>query len=181
MPQLTARPEVLHDVDSEGHNSGVELETIASGEEITKPFDPKLIDVTTEARSLDVLMKRLAIGAIDLDPDFQRSRGIWSDEKKSQLIESQLLRIPLPTFYVAEVADEEELGDDTWAVVDGIQRLSTIAQFVEPGALDLEPLKLRGLQYLSHEENKTFPELPPALQLRVLESQFTIQVIRKTT
>jgi hypothetical protein len=174
-------PTVAHELDALGHSAGVELEEVGDEEMILEPFDPRLIDVTTETRSLDTLIKRLQIDRIDLDPDFQRSRGIWTPQKKSQLIESLLLRIPLPTFYVAEIEDEGGLGDDRWAVVDGIQRLSTIAQFVTPDTLGQSPLRLHGLQYLDREEGKSFEELPAALRLRILESQFTIQVIRKTT
>lgn len=172
--------EIVHELDAEGHQAGVEREDL--DDVITEPFDPRLIDVTTEVRSLDVLMKRLAAGRIDLDPDFQRSRGIWTESKKSQLIESLLLRIPLPTFYVAEVAsDDDEMGAESWAVVDGIQRLSTIAQFVQPDTLGQKALRLTGLQYLEREEGRSFAELSGALQLRVLESQFTMQVIRSST
>lgn len=178
---LTIDTEILHELDADGRDSGVEEELVADDDLILEPFDPRLIDVTTETRTLDTLMKRLEAGRIDLDPDFQRSRGIWTPTKKSQLIESLLLRIPLPTFYVAEIEGDGGLGEDGWAVVDGIQRLSTIAEFVTPGALAMAPLKLHGLQYLENEEGKTFDRLPSALQLRVLESQFTMQVIRKTT
>lgn len=179
---LGPEAEILHEIDAEGRDAGVELEQLFEDTEIKEPFDPRQIDVTTESRSLDVLLKRLANHQIDLDPDFQRSRGIWNDAKKSLLIESLLLRIPLPTFYVAEVQnDDEDLGDDRWAVVDGIQRLSTVAQFVQPKVLGLPPLRLTGLEYLKSETNKTFAELSTSLQLRVLESQFTIQVIRRST
>jgi hypothetical protein len=178
---VSTETEILYELDADGRDSGVEKETVSDEGLILEPFDPRLIDVTTETRSLDTLMKRLQADRIDLDPDFQRSRGIWSESKKSQLIESLLLRIPLPTFYVAEVEGDGGLGDDSWAVVDGIQRLSTIAQFVIPKSVELPALRLRGLQYLEKEEGKTFAELPSALQLRVLESQFTMQVIRKTT
>lgn len=176
--------EVIYELDADGRESGVEREETDPDDAIVEPFDPRQIDVTTETRTLDTLMKRLAAGQIDLDPDFQRTRGIWTETKKSQLIESLLLRIPLPTFYVAELAeqgDETELGEDRWAVVDGIQRLSTIAQFVNPDALGLSPLKLQHMQYLKKEEGKSFVELSSALQLRVLESQFTMQVIRRAT
>jgi hypothetical protein len=176
-----AQTEVRYELDDEGRPSGVEQEEVGDDDAIVEPFDPRLIDVTTEQRSLDTLVKRLAIGRIDLDPDFQRSRGIWTQRKKSQLIESLLLRIPLPTFYVAEIETEGALGEDSWAVVDGIQRLSTIAQFVAPRILDLEPLRLHGLQYLDREEGKGFDQLSQALQLRILESQFTISIIRKST
>ncbi|HEX5307517.1 MAG TPA: DUF262 domain-containing protein [Solirubrobacteraceae bacterium] len=174
--------DINYELDAEGRNAGVESEDV--GEDvILEPFDPRLIDVTTESRSLDTIMKRLSAGRIDLDPDFQRSRGIWSDRKKSQLIESLLLRIPLPSFYVAEIAGDDDvaLGEDSWAVVDGIQRLSTIAEFVAPHIFDQSPLQLDGLQYLDNEIGKTFEQLSPALQLRVLESQFTMQIIRKAT
>lgn len=180
--EATGSDDVRHEVDAEGADAGVELEQLTLGEgEIREPFDPRLIDVTTEVRSLDTLVKRLKAGQIDLDPDFQRSRGIWTDEKKSLLIESLLLRIPLPTFYVAEIEGPDQLGDSSWAVVDGIQRLSTIAQFVDSKVLDLPPLKLRGLEYLHQERDKVFEKLSSSLQLRILESQFTIQVIRKST
>jgi len=176
--------EVRRELDAEGRDSGIELEeTKAEQTEIKEPFDPKLIDVTTETRSLDVIIKRIEAGHIDLDPDFQRSRGIWTATKKSLLIESLLLRIPLPTFYVAEIETDEEgeLGGSSWAVVDGIQRLSTIVEFVKPTALELEPLVLSGLEYLDSENGKTFDQLSTALRLRLLESQFTMQVIRVST
>lgn len=173
--------ELRLELDSEGRDAGVEYEAVEDEEVIREPFDPRLIDVTTETRSLDTLVRRVAAGQINLDPDFQRSRGIWTDKKKSLLIESLLLRIPLPTFYVAEVDRGSDLGDDCWAVVDGIQRLSTAVQFVQPAALGLPALALKGLEYLKAENGKTFQELSTSLQLRLLESQFTIQVIRKST
>lgn len=177
-----APSDVKRELDSSGNDSGIELETIVDDSEpIREPFDPRLIDVTTEIRTLDSMMKRLKVRQIELDPDFQRSRGIWTPKKKSLLIESLLLRIPLPTFYVAEIASGDDLGDNSWAVVDGIQRLSTIAEFVSPEVLDLSPLRLQGLEYLKDEEGKTFDELSTSLQLRILESQFTIQVIRRST
>lgn len=171
--------QIVNDIDAEGRPVDVESEDL--GDLILEPFDPRLIDVSTETRSLDVLVRRVEADQIDLDPDFQRSRGIWSDKKKSLLIESLLLRIPLPTFYVAELVGDEELGASRWSVVDGIQRLSTIVQFVNPSALGLEPLALTSLEYLSSEEGKTYDSLPVALQLRLLESQLTMQVIRRST
>jgi Protein of unknown function DUF262 len=182
MTALESQGALQHELDAEGHDAGVELEQLVlEDEEIKEPFDPRLIDVTTEVRSLDVLVKRIRAHQIDLDPDFQRSRGIWTTQKKSLLIESLLLRIPLPTFYVAEIGTGEELGESAWAVVDGIQRLSTIVEFVEPSVFGMPALRLRGLQYLKAEEGRTFHELSQSLQLRILESQFTIQVIRRST
>ncbi|MBK0297008.1 DUF262 domain-containing protein, partial [Bacillus sp. S34] len=86
-----------------------------------------------------------------LAPDFQRKSGIWTNQRQSRLIESLLLRIPLPTLYAAE--DENEV----WAVVDGVQRLTTITRFMAPESIGAEPLILTGLEYLRDQyEGKSF-------------------------
>lgn len=60
---------------------------------------------------------------VDIHPEFQRIFR-WTDEQKSRLIETILLGIPLPSIFVAQ----NERG--IWDVVDGVQRLSTIFQFM---------------------------------------------------
>lgn len=123
--------------------------------------------------TVDLLMSRVRSGAIDLAPDFQRRAGIWTNERQSRLIESLLLRIPLPTLYAAE--DEVE----TWAIVDGIQRLTTIARFVDPDAIRESRLSLSGLEYLSKEfDGATFEDLPPRLKRRIRETELVVHVIR---
>ncbi|MFC8803082.1 DUF262 domain-containing protein [Streptomyces anthocyanicus] len=62
-------------------------------------------------------------GEIDIHPEFQRIFR-WEESQKSRLIESILLGIPLPSVFVAQ----NENG--VWDVVDGVQRLSTIFQFM---------------------------------------------------
>ncbi|MFF1272692.1 DUF262 domain-containing protein [Streptomyces marokkonensis] len=99
-------------------------------------FDPELIDVAPRNPTVDLVLQRLQRGLIDLQPDFQRRSGIWNDTARSRLIESLLLRIALPTLYVAEEADE------SWSVVDGVQRLTSIVRFVQPETAGLKPLRL---------------------------------------
>lgn len=53
-------------------------------------------------------------------PDFQRQGNLWPIEKQSQLIESVLIKLPLPAFYF------DGSDDNKWLVVDGLQRLSAI-------------------------------------------------------
>lgn len=161
------------EVDDEGRSTDVERED--SGELIHEPFDPGEIDVQTRNPTVQLLLSRLKRGALDLQPDFQRTAGIWSDVNQSRLIESLLLRIPLPTLYAAES------GEESWAVVDGIQRLSTIARFVEPGVIGVSPLKLRGLEYLRQYEGLRYDELPPALQTRIEETELIVHLIRAGT
>ncbi|CAO5151897.1 hypothetical protein FAIPA1_140123 [Frankia sp. AiPs1] len=74
----------------------MEAEEPQSNDLIHQPFDPDKIDVITRNPTVDLLLSRIRNGGIDLEPDFQRQRGIWTDKNQSRLIESLLLRIPLP-------------------------------------------------------------------------------------
>src|SRR6218665_2561717 len=91
-----------------------------------KPFDPNKIDITTKSPSIDILIKRLKAdpAEIDLSPAFQRRSDLWDDEKQSRLIESILVKFPLPAFYF------DGSDNDKWLVVDGLQRLSSLRNFV---------------------------------------------------
>jgi uncharacterized protein with ParB-like and HNH nuclease domain len=60
---------------------------------------------------------------LDIHPEFQRIYR-WTDTQKTRLIESLLLGIPIPPVFVAQ------RHDGVWDVVDGVQRLSTIFQFI---------------------------------------------------
>ncbi len=60
---------------------------------------------------------------LQIHPEFQRLFR-WTETQKSKLIESILLGIPLPSFFIAQ------REDGVWEVVDGLQRLSTIFSFM---------------------------------------------------
>ena len=161
----------------------MEVEKADSGEgAIRSPFDPSKIDVITQARTVDLLLTRLREGELDLSPDFQRRANIWDEARKSSLIESMLLRIPIPSLYVSE--DKE----GNYTVVDGLQRLCAIAHFVDTAALNkaanvsLNPLRLTGLQSsLQDYRNRSFAELPRPLQRRINETELTLHIIRAST
>lgn len=138
--------------------------------EITEPFDPARIRVDTKPMVISLLMDRIRNREIDLTPGFQRKGGIWSKKAKSQLIESLLIRIPLPAFYM-------DGGDESkWLVVDGLQRLSTLKSFVIDKTLVLD-----GLEFLSECEGKKFDQLARNLQRRILETQVTVFLIQENT
>lgn len=145
-------------------------ETIESTDEIHDPFDPTLIRVERENPTIDLLIKRIRHNEINLSPDFQRKGGIWTDEAQSRLIESILIRIPLPAFYV-DATDE-----DNWLVVDGLQRLTALKRFIVD-----QSLALQGLEFLHQWENKRFAEIPRSLQRRIEETGVTIFAIQKGT
>jgi Protein of unknown function DUF262 len=168
--------DVPQELDSRGKATGVEAEDNDVLLGIHNPFDPERIDVVTRNPTVDLLLSRIRNSRVDLQPDFQRHAGIWTPRAKSRLIESLLLRIPLPTFYAAEG------DDDTWAMVDGIQRLTTIAEFVEPQTVGSTPMRLRDLEYLGEQCNGSrFVDLPGRLQTRLRETELVVHLIRRGT
>lgn len=118
---------------------------------------------------MEQLVSRIERGEIDLAPDFQRAAGIWNARRKCRLIESLLLRIPLPVFYVA--ADHK----GNWSVVDGLQRSSTINDFVTGGFV------LNQLEYLTKLNGSSYGDLPRAMQRRIRETQLVVNVIEPGT
>ena len=149
--------------------SGLEIEREDPEEKITHPFNPEQIKINTRHILVEHFVSRIKHSEIDLAPDFQRLRGIWDEQKKSRLIESLLLRIPIPVFYVA--ADE----DDNWAVVDGVQRMSTIYDYV----IGLFPLTR--LEYLTGLDGQKYDAIPRPFQRRISETQLIVNVIEPGT
>lgn len=122
----------------ENELTDVEQEHVEGEDRLQEPWDPSLIRVDPKQYSLRQIDDMIKDGELDLDPDFQRHR-VWGPRQKSQLIESVLLRIPLPAFYFS--ADEE----GRMQVVDGLQRLSTIHDFLG------DRFALADLEYLRRE------------------------------
>lgn len=145
------------------------------GPEITEPFNPKDVDIVAQPMVISNIIDDLKHDDIILDPDFQRNPNLWDDRKQSRLIESLVIRIPLPSFYFD--SDEE----DHYEVVDGLQRLWSIKRFavLEPG--DPQKLRLSQLEYLHEYDGKTFEELPQTIQRRIKTQQVTAYVIRPGT
>ncbi len=108
------------------------------------PYDPKLIRVDTKPFSIHQIFEMIENNDLDLSPDFQRE-FVWLDiTRKSRLIESLLLRIPLPVFYLSQ--DE----DGCFKVVDGVQRLTVIRDYLS------NRFRLRNLEYLKECEGKWY-------------------------
>ena len=177
MAEPSTEASAAEERDSLGNVTGVELEEEQdSPDEIREPFDPEQIDVVTRNMTVDLMLSRVRSGALDLQPDFQRRSGIWTDSRQSRLVESLLLRIPLPTLYAAED------GDEGWAMVDGVQRMTAIARFMDPGAVGADRLFLTGLEYLGASyDGARFEKLPGRLQTRLRESELIVHLIRKGT
>lgn len=145
---------------------------------ITLPFSPSDIKIETKNITIGHVITRLEHNEINLFTEFQRLPNLWDVTKKSQLIESVLLNLPIPSFYF------DGKDDDTWQVVDGLQRISTIKHFIfgnkqENG--EIEKLALTGLEFLRQFEGKTYDELSRSLQRRIEYFPITAYVIQSGT
>lgn len=149
----------------------LEKESEPDNDSVINPYDPTLIRVDPKSFSLRNVLDMIDDGDLDLAPDFQRMR-VWSPKQKSRLIESVLLRIPLPAFYFS--SDK----DGFMQVVDGVQRLSTIYDFVRK-----KGFVLQHLEYLDKElGGKDFSELEGTLWAkRVNSTQIIVNVIDPQT
>jgi hypothetical protein len=150
--------------------TGFEEEDTSGDPQIIEPFDPSLIRVESKPMTVSLLLTRIKQGEINLQPGFQRKAGIWTQAAQSRLVESLLIRIPLPAFYM------DGTNDDEWLVVDGLQRLTALKRFI----LD-ETLSLEGLEFLATLQGKTFSQLPRSYQRRIEETQVTVFVIQENT
>ncbi len=119
------------------------LEFSDSGDTSTVVEIPKEVrKINTQAydKSVSDLVRMIEDKDIILDPDFQRNY-VWDNKKASLLIESIILNVPIPVVYVSQSED------DTWTVIDGLQRLWSLKRFFDG------KFKLTGLEILT-ELNK---------------------------
>ena len=137
---------------------------------IERPFNPKEINIKSKTMSLDNIIKRIRESEIDMAPDFQRKGNLWTPDKQSRLIESMLIKLPLPAFYFDGTEDER------WLVVDGLQRLSAIKNFVVD-----ETLRLQGLEFLDNISGRTFSELPRNYRRMIEETEIVAYIINPGT
>jgi hypothetical protein len=122
----------------------------------TDKLDPKIGDLHQDWKSGDLI----------LDPTFQR-RKVWDDARSSRLIESVLLEVPLPVFYLAENYN------DSQEVIDGQQRLTAFFRFLD----NVYPLT--GLRELPSLNGQYFQGLTPQQQKQVRNSPIRTVTFKK--
>jgi hypothetical protein len=126
--------------------------------------------VRTDARTVRDVVMRINNDRYDLNPDFQREY-LWSVEKQSRLIESCVMRIPLPVFYVAEAKDGRII------VVDGLQRLTTFKRYLNNEFKLTLPKPDEGSATANLLHGKKFEQLPLNLQERIEDTQLTLYIL----
>jgi hypothetical protein len=149
--------------------------------------------VRTDAYQMSVgeLVNMYKDGELIINPDFQRLFR-WQAGQKSKLVESLLLGIPIPSIFVFETEDAK------WELIDGLQRISTLLEFMallkKPGSNDLLPPSiLEGTNYLPSLRNAVWEkseriedtplpdqnELSKPLQLAIRRSRLTVEILKR--
>ena len=111
---------------------------------------------------------------LNIRPQFQRFFR-WTEYQRSRLIESLLLKIPIPSIFVSQ------RSDGVWDVIDGQQRLSTIFQLVgvlkDEDGKRLDPLKMTGTKFLPSLADKTWDGIGRDNQLLIKRSKIDVKII----
>ena len=133
-------------------------------------FDSTKININQKPMTVDSIIKRLKYNEINMNTGFQRKSDLWDNTTKSQLIESLMLRIPIPAFYF------DGSHDAKWLIIDGLQRLSTFKEFF----ID-KKLKLVGLEYFSDYDGCKYDDLPRTYVRRMEETVLYTYIIQPGT
>ena len=111
---------LLDKIDS----TDIDLEVETEAEIDITEDDKRKLYVDKVDKSTSDLFRMIVEGELNLQPDYQR-RFVWDKKTMSKFIESLFLSIPIPTIFLAEN------NDDTFEVIDGQQRLTTIFAFIK--------------------------------------------------
>lgn len=110
---------------------------------------------------------------IVIRPEYQRLFR-WSNEQRSRLIESIIMGLPIPPIFLIE----NEGG--VLELIDGLQRTSSVLQFLDHTAIDQPELTLQGCDFLKGLNGKTFNTIEPVLKLKIKRTPIRATIINKS-
>ena len=129
------------------------------------------VHVTKKDFSIYELYRKFNKGQLILEVDFQRS-SVWKEKQKCELIESILMGLPLPIFYL------KQMDNATYVIVDGKQRLSTLFDFID-NKFVLKSLKI--LKFLNGKKFKDLVEDFAVYQSQIEDYQLYSHIILPPT
>ena len=134
----------------------VEINLKVSFEEITKKYHQGQVRIVTEQARypLNTIVGMINDGNYKLNPTFQR-RHRWEVERKSKLIESFIINVPIPPVFLYETSYSK------YEVMDGLQRITAIYEFYN------DKFKLTGLQQWQELNGYKYSELPEVIRLGI--------------
>lgn len=142
--------------------------------DLSGQIDERIGEVRTEALDLSFgeIVNLHSDNELIIQPDYQRLFR-WSDEQRSRLIESILLELPIPQIFVIENED------GIFELIDGLQRVCSVIQFIDPSKLELDPLVLSGCDLIEGLNGMSFGDLALTLRLRIKRSSVRTIVIKR--
>lgn len=134
----------------------VETDLKLSFEEISKKYRQGQVRIVTEQARypLNTIVGMINEGNYKLNPAFQR-RHRWGDERKSKLIESFIINVPIPPVFLYETSYSK------YEVMDGLQRITAIYEFYN------DKFRLTGLQQWPELNGYRYSELPEVIRLGI--------------
>jgi len=134
-------------------------------------------EFVTDAYSMSIgeLISMYKEDELIINPNFQRAFR-WTLSQQSKLIESILIGVPLPSIFVYQNKNGK------WEVVDGVQRISTILQFVgelkDENDKQLDQTILEETKFLKSLKDVSWDDLPAEQQLDFKRSRIEVKIIK---
>jgi uncharacterized protein with ParB-like and HNH nuclease domain len=159
-------------------SNDVEIEYLTNDDDETSTVEFNIV-VTSSDWTLELLASKFQCGDIII-PDYQR-KFVWDIRRASTLIESFAIGLPVPQVFFYEN------GDGQLEVIDGQQRITSIAYFFEGffGGEDLngnrKVFKLKGLEQRKDLEGKSFAELDERTKRRIKNTSLRGVTVKQLT
>jgi len=127
------------------------------------PYNPSDVDIRQQTFAIGHILSDIQNQEIELwrKEDYQRKSSSWDIKQRSRLIESLIMRIPLPIFYF-------DGSENPWKIIDGLHRLTSLYSFIVE-----DKWELKNLEFLKDFEGFRFSNLP--FKYRRMIEQSTIQ------
>jgi hypothetical protein len=103
-------------------------------EDQSEPIPPPDIVAYNELRSCADLYRLHASGKLEIKPDFQRD-VVWKNDDQTRFVDSLVKQLPIPSMCFSL-----DYKTQSWKVIDGLQRMSSIIRFLGPAAWKLSDL-----------------------------------------
>lgn len=137
-------------------------------------IDRKIGEVRSESIDLTFgeLISLKEKNELVIDPEYQRLFR-WTDGQRSRLIESLLLRLPIPPVFMMEN------DDGRYELIDGLQRISSVYQFIEPSLIGETPLTLVDCDIVPELNSLKYDDLPIVLRMQLKRTVVRAIVINR--
>lgn len=144
------------------------IEFDITDDEIIKKYKDGQYRIVTEQARYPLSNLKEIFKEHNLNPDYQRRR-VWDQNRKSRLIESFIINVPIPPVFLYETSFSK------YEVMDGLQRISTILDFFD------NKYALKGLEIWPELNGKYYNELPNDIKDGIRRRYLSATILLKET